>query len=89
VAYELQVERAARKDLERLPDQDYRRIEAVIDRLAEDPRPRGTRKLRGPAGRWRMRVGNYRVVYAVFDQERLVKILRVLRRTTTTYDVMG
>ena len=89
MAYELQVERAARKDLDRLRERDYQRIEAAIDRLAAEPRPRGARKLRGAEGRWRMRVGDYRVVYAVFQKERLVKILRVLRRTTTTYAVMG
>ena len=88
MTYELQVERAARKDLDQLPERDYRRIEATIDRLAGDPRPRGARKLRGAYGRWRMRVGEYRVVYAVFEKEGLVKILRVLRRTTTTYDMM-
>ena len=88
MAYELQVERAARKDIDRLPERDYQRIETAIDRLAAEPRPRGTRKLRGPGGRWRMRVGEYRVMYAVFEKEKLIKILRVLRRTTTTYDAM-
>ena len=85
MAYELQVERAARKDLERLPERDYRRIETAIDALVVNPRPRGVRKLRGAGSLWRIRVGEYRVIYAVFDKERLVKILRVPRRTTTTY----
>ncbi len=85
MAYELQVERAARKDLERLPEGDFRRIEAAIDALAIDPRPHGVRKLRGVGNRWRMRVGEYRILYAVFDKERLVKILGVPRRTSRTY----
>jgi mRNA interferase RelE/StbE len=84
--YELQVERAAQKDLDRLPPRDYRRIEAAIDRLAEEPRPRGARKLRGRSNALRLRVGEYRVIFAVFDKERLVKILGVHRRTTTTYE---
>jgi len=89
VTYELQVERAARKDLSRLPEGDYRRIEMAIDALSAEPRPRGARKLRGAANGWRLRVGEYRVMYAVFDKERLVKILRIRRRTTTTYEVLG
>ena len=89
MTYELQVERAARKDLSRLPEGDYQRIERAIDALLARPRPRGARKLRGRGNMWRLRVGEYRVMYAVFDKERLVKILRVRRRTTTTYEVLG
>ena len=85
MTYELQVERAALKDLERLRETDYPRVETAIDALAIEPRPRGVRKLRGAGSLWRIRVREYRVIYAVFDKERLVKILRVLRRTTTTY----
>lgn len=86
MAYELQVERAARKELDRLPPSDYRRLEGAIDALALVPRPRGARKLRGVADLWRIRVGEYRVVYAVFDREQLVKVLHVLRRTSRTYE---
>jgi len=85
MTYELQVERAARKDLERLRETNYRRVETAIDALAIDPRPRGVRKLRGAGSLWRITVGEYRAIYAVFDKERLVKILRVPRRTTTSY----
>ena len=83
--YELQVERLARKELVRIPRSGYRRLEAAIDGLAREPRPRGTKNLRGGGNLCRIRVGEYRVLYAVFDKERLVKILRVQRRTTTTY----
>jgi mRNA-degrading endonuclease RelE of RelBE toxin-antitoxin system len=43
------------------------------------------RKLAGQLG-WRIRVGEYRVIYAISDKERFVSIEDVLRRTTTTYD---
>ena len=85
MAYKLQVERAAGKDLARLSESDYRRIADAIDGLANEPRPRGVRKLRDAGNLWRVGVGEYRVLYAVFDKERLVKILRVPRRTSTTY----
>jgi mRNA interferase RelE/StbE len=84
-AYELQLERAASRALRRVPEHEYRRIESAIDGLAVEPRPRGTLKLAGPAPLCRLRVGEYRVIYAVFDVERLVKILDVERRTTRSY----
>jgi mRNA interferase RelE/StbE len=84
-AYELQLERAARRTLRRLPERDYRRLERVIDDLARDPRPRGALKLGGRLGSYRLRVSEYRVIYAVFDAEKLLKIVDVERRTTQTY----
>jgi mRNA interferase RelE/StbE len=87
-AYELQLERGARKSLDALPDVHYHRIREAVDRLASEPRPRGCVKLRGMAPTWRIRVGNYRVIYAIFDRERIVKIIEVLPRTTQTYERM-
>jgi mRNA interferase RelE/StbE len=89
MTYELQVERAAQRQIRRLPQEAFRRVEAVIDALAHEPRPRGAKKLRGSADLLRIRVGTYRVIYAVFDRERLVKIVRVVRRTTTTYEELS
>ena len=53
--------------------------------LGDNPRPPGCRKLSGAARRWRLRVGNYRVVYDIFDSDQLVTIEYILRRTTRTY----
>lgn len=50
-----------------------------------EPRPRGTVKLGGVAPLYRRRVGEYRMIYAVFDAERLVKILDIERRTSQSY----
>jgi mRNA interferase RelE/StbE len=88
VAYALEVHRRARRAIERLsrasPD-DYDRIAAAIDGLADNPRPARASKLRGRAPLWRLRVGDYRIVYNVFDPDLLVTIEDILRRTTTTY----
>lgn len=83
--YELQLERAAERSLSRISVADYIRLEAAIDRLAEEPRPRGSLKLQSSAPLFRIRVGGYRVIYAVFDDERLVKILQVSKRDDQTY----
>ena len=84
-SYELQIERTARRNLRRLPAREYDRVRQAIDGLILDPRPRGALKLGGSAPLFRLRVGDYRVIYAVFDVERLVKIVDVERRTTQTY----
>lgn len=86
MTFELQVEREARRALVRMPITDYLRLERAIDALAQEPRPRGSKKLRAQAPLWRLRVGNYRIVYSVFDRERIVKVLRVARRGQRTYE---
>jgi mRNA interferase RelE/StbE len=83
--YELQLDRSAKRELERLPERDYQRIARMIDQLATEPRPKGALKLRSSVPLYRLRSGNYRLIYAVFDDERLVKITDVVRRTTQTY----
>jgi mRNA interferase RelE/StbE len=55
------------------------RIEGAIDELADDPRPRGVEKLEG-LGTYRIRVGDYRVVFAVDDGERIVTIAKIAHR---------
>lgn len=85
MVYELQVERRARRDLDGLPQADYMRVQRSIDALAEDPRPRGAKKVRAGAPLRRIRVGDYRVIYAVFERERIVKVVRVARRSERTY----
>jgi len=82
--YELQVERQARRGIERIPERYARRIEDAIDALADEPRPHGVEKLTDRP-LWRIRIGDYRIIYAIFDRERLVKVTDVKRRTDRTY----
>jgi len=57
------------------------RVIQAIRRLREDPRPRGARKMMGEMrGAWRIRVGDYRIIYDVDDDQRLVVILMVMHR---------
>ena len=87
--YRLEVSPAADRDLERLRGrirrQDFERLRVAIRSLADEPRPHGVRKVKGAERAYRIRVGNYRVVYDVYDNEQLVLILQVARRTETTY----
>lgn len=79
-SYRVVFARSARKELEQLPAREVGRIFAKIEDLALDPRPEGCRKLAGDGNTWRIRIGNYRVIYAVDDRARLVDIIAVRHR---------
>lgn len=78
--YQVVVERAAEKDLKRLSSPVQPRIIAAIKDLAANPRPSGCRKLAGTPSEWRIRVGDYRIVYEIADTIRIVRINRVRHR---------
>jgi mRNA interferase RelE/StbE len=79
--YTITVARPARRELEALDASLVHRIVSAIDGLASEPRPRGCRKLRGESNLWRVRIGEYRVIYAVYDERRLVDIIAVRHRS--------
>jgi len=54
--------------------------------LADDPRPRQSARLRGLPPRWRLRVGSYRAIYTISDRDRVALVMRVVRRTSKTYE---
>ena len=69
----------AGRALRTLPENDAERIDAAIEGLAENPRPVGSKKLKGEEA-YRIRVGDYRVVYSIDDNERIVLIADVGHR---------
>ena len=87
--FRLEVSPAADRDLEKLKGrirrQDFERLRAAVGGLADEPRPHGVRKIKGAERAYRIRVGSYRVVYDVYDNDNLVLILQVVRRSETTY----
>jgi mRNA interferase RelE/StbE len=78
--YVLDIKPSARKELENLSDSLIARLAPKIDGLAADPRPSGCRKLRGYKDFWRIRVGEYRVVYIIDDDRKMVSVTRVAHR---------
>jgi mRNA interferase RelE/StbE len=82
--YRVVFARSARRELERLEMSVARRIISRIEALATDPRPPGCVKLQGAADLWRIRIGDYRVVYSVDDNARVVDI-RVARHRSDAY----
>jgi len=84
VSYRIKLRRIAQRQLDATTGRDYQAIDRAISALAQEPRPPRVKKL-ASSGLWRIRVGQYRVVYHIDDKERLVIVVRVARRTKDTY----
>lgn len=78
--YEVQLERAAERDLRRLSQESYWRVIPHVSSLAENPRPVGCRKITRSKNDWRIRIGDYRVVYEIDDEAKVVRVMRVRHR---------
>ena len=84
MSYQVRLRRAVQKQLDKLAEHDCETVAEAISALEQEPRPPGVKKL-AESGLWRIRVRNYRVVYAIDDKECLVVVVRVARRTEDTY----
>jgi mRNA interferase RelE/StbE len=80
MAYSVLVLPDAEDDLDKIPEPMHSRLRTAIHSLGETPRPPGTRKMAGLADVYRIRVGNYRVVYRIRDEKRLVIIAAAAAR---------
>ncbi|HEY4563251.1 MAG TPA: type II toxin-antitoxin system RelE/ParE family toxin [Thermoanaerobaculia bacterium] len=79
-SYSIAFTRSARKQIERLDEPLVSRIFQHIEGLAENPRPADCRKLVGREDLWRLRVGDYRVVYTIDDSAKSIDIIAVRHR---------
>lgn len=80
MTYTIEVAPAALRQLRRLDPAARRRVQAAVELLAQDPRPPGAKKLVGGDGEWRVRTGDYRIVYDIDDQVLRVLVLAVGHR---------
>jgi mRNA interferase RelE/StbE len=78
--YEVEIARRAVRALAALPRREQQRVRAAIDLLTDDPRPPASRKLAGEDNAYRVRVGDYRIVYEVFDTRLIVHVVRIGHR---------
>ena len=78
--YTVRVKPSARKELEALPDNVVARVLQKMEALRSTPRPAGCKKLKGYKDQWRVRVGDWRVVYIIDDTAKLVSITRIAHR---------
>jgi mRNA interferase RelE/StbE len=80
MTYRIEFTPAALRQLRRLDPSARRRVQAAIELLAEHPRPSGAKKLVGGDGEWRVRTGDYRIVYEVHDDVLLILVVAVGHR---------
>ena len=78
--YSVEIKQSAQKELDALDDPVFARLDRKILALAENPRPSGCKKVRGYKDLWRIRVGDWRVVYSINDDDKLVTVMRVAHR---------
>jgi mRNA interferase RelE/StbE len=78
--YQVVIERRVEKEMDRLAQQIHRRVLEAILGLASNPRPPGCRKLAGNVNDWRIRVGDYRIIYQIADAVRVVRVNCVRHR---------
>lgn len=74
--YRVIIRKSVSKDMRGIPKKDARRIVEAIESLADNPRPPGTKKLSG-LERYRLRQGNYRILYEIEDERLIVCVVRV------------
>ena len=79
-SYAVELKPSARKELESLPDTVLARVVRRLESLAHDPRLAGCKKLKGYKDHWRIRIGDWRVVYIIDDTNRLVSVTRIAHR---------
>lgn len=80
MAFRIEVQRSAEKELAALSSTLQARIIKAIDGLAGDPRPNGCKKLSGAKNAYRVRVGEYRIVYEIYDGVLVIIVIRVAHR---------
>jgi len=78
--YEVYLEQTAERELKRFSVQNFHRIIPQIRTLAENPRPSGCHKIFGSKSDWRIRIGDYRIIYEIDKKTKTVKIMRIRHR---------
>ena len=85
MAYQIQIEKSALKQLSKIEKPAREKIRAAINGLAEKPRPFGYKKLVDKGGLYRIKAGDYRIIYEVRDNILLVSVVQVAKRDERTY----
>ncbi len=81
MSYEVKFSKGAKKQFRKLPLDVQQRIQTKINDLAIEPRPNGVKKLQGDDNSYRLRVGDYRVIYEVVDDVLIVTVIKIGHRS--------
>lgn len=74
MTYTVRITSAARRQIRKLPRDGQERVLAVLSLLADEPRPSASKKLTGRSA-WRVRTGNWRIIYEIHDDELLIMVI--------------
>jgi len=77
--YKIELRRRAQRALDRLPKSDFQAVVEAMRELAQTPRPRGVEKVK-ITGLWRIRQGDYRIIYGIDEKQRLITVVRIGHR---------
>ncbi|MGB0564429.1 MAG: type II toxin-antitoxin system RelE family toxin [Spirulinaceae cyanobacterium] len=80
MSYQIVIKSAAQRQLKKLTPQVQQALIAVIEGLAQDPRPPGCKKLKGRQAEYRVRWGDYRIIYSVADAALIIRVIKVGHR---------
>ena len=80
MVYDLIILPRAEKELKKLPRKEFQKIDEVILQLANNPRPNGYKKLKGLFETYRVKSGDYRILYRIEDQQLIIEVIRVANR---------
>lgn len=83
--WQVRVAKRVQRALARMPADDQRRLLAALEEMRSNPFSGDIAHLRNQAATWRRRVGSYRNFYDVYPEQRVVDVVEVVRRTSTTY----
>ena len=80
MSYRVILSSQAHRDLDRFYGEVHKRLLSAIKQLSENPRPNDCRKMQGTVNEWRIRVGEYRIIYTIDDSERKILVIRMGHR---------
>jgi len=80
MAYELLIERHAERDIKKLERSLFMQVTTAIKGLADNPYPKNSKKIKGSQNDWRLRIGDYRVLYEIDNKTKIIKIMRIKHR---------
>jgi mRNA interferase RelE/StbE len=86
VSYQVEILKGAFKQIKKLSPEVQERIQIKIDELATEPRPNGVKKLKGQENTYRIRVGDYRILYEILDDILLVTVVEIGHRSKVYKD---
>lgn len=80
MSYHIAIANSAKRDMRRLDSDLQQRVATHLQALRNSPRPSGVKKLRDRDNQWRIRIGDYRIIYEIDEDEHIIVILRIKHR---------